>query len=124
MPDEVYYVQMGDAVKIGWTSVGIDIRAKAFRSAAPLVLLATEPGGQDVESQRHIQFGHLRIYSELFRLAPVLLRHVADLGGMPRLLTTPRRLPYDEQNPVCDFCFDTFVRPEMSAIGSAQPVDF
>lgn len=75
----VYYVRVGDQVKIGTTTMALDVR---FQMLPPdRHLLATEPGGRDVERIRHLQFKHLRVVHnrEWFRAGPDLWDHVRDL---------------------------------------------
>jgi hypothetical protein len=75
----VYYVRLtGGRIKIGWTS-NLEQRLAAYRSR-PEDLLATEPGDNVTEHERHKQFAHLRIgRSEDFHEAPDLLAHIASL---------------------------------------------
>jgi hypothetical protein len=73
----VYYVRRSDLIKIG-TTVN---PAKRFDSLMPDEILAFEPGGPDLELQRHRQFHPERITrkGEYFRQSPRLLKHVAGL---------------------------------------------
>jgi helix-turn-helix protein len=71
----VYYLRFGDRIKIG-TTVGLTARLSNIPHNE---LLATEPGGSDVETARHRQFAALRIYREWFRPGPVLVDHIAAL---------------------------------------------
>lgn len=72
----VYYVRLGDHVKIG-TTVNLAQRIRSFYVEQDSVL-ATEPGSYDVESYRHRQFAAERIDKgrELFNPSPRLLRHI------------------------------------------------
>jgi hypothetical protein len=54
----VYYVRIGPVVKIGYTS-NLIARMAALRVSRSDVL-ATEPGGRELEARRHGQFGRLR----------------------------------------------------------------
>lgn len=72
----VYYVRFADRIKIGWT---IDIRQR-LHDLPHDSLLALEPGGPDVERERHGQFAALHITGEWFRAAEPLLSHAAALG--------------------------------------------
>lgn len=75
----VYYVRHGDHVKIGRTT---DLQSR-LRSLYldPDALLATEPGGQQLETQRHAQFADERVYAnrELFNPSRRLLAHISAL---------------------------------------------
>lgn len=73
----VYYVQIGDMVKIG-TSVNLKQRLQTYPPNRRL--LATEPGGYLLESERHAQFVKFRISGEWFEPAPELLAHIAKLN--------------------------------------------
>lgn len=77
----VYYVQLTqNRIKIGWTT-NLEKRLQAFRSTEG-DLLATEPGDNITETERHRQFAHLRIgRSEDFTAGPDLLDHIARLAG-------------------------------------------
>ena len=56
-PTVVYYIRFGDRIKIG-TSADIWTRVKQVPCDR---LLATEPGGFDVERERHVQFKKFRL---------------------------------------------------------------
>ncbi len=100
-PERVYYVQVGDGVKIG-TTIDMKKRMVAIRNASPSAkLLATEPGGRSLEHLRHAEFTASRIgNSEVFRPTPQLMAHIdrIALGGNEsqkatmcgRRSTTPR----------------------------------
>lgn len=80
----VYYLGFGDRIKIG-TSVNL---ARRLGELPPGDLLAVEPGGADLEDERHEQFAADRILinREWFRDSPALLRHIAavrDTYGDP-----------------------------------------
>lgn len=68
----VYYMQTGNPVKIG-TSSNVLSRIEALR---PERLLALEPGGYDLEAERHRQFAASRSHGEWFRLTDELASHV------------------------------------------------
>lgn len=85
----VYY--LGDPqtqlVKIGTSGVLANRLTELRRSYPGALLLATEPGGIDVERSRHQQFEHLRVESisavlpvggqtEWFRKEPELMDHI------------------------------------------------
>lgn len=75
----VYYLRMGDHVKIG-TSCNVDARIRALYGN-PEDLLATEPGDRTVEQHRHREFAAERVRPdrELFNPSPRLLAHIATL---------------------------------------------
>ena len=68
----VYYLRFGDRIKIG-TTVCLRGRLDAVPHDK---LLATEPGGDEVERARHRQFAEYRITGEWFRIAAPLLAHI------------------------------------------------
>lgn len=71
----VYYLQMNDKIKIGFTTA-LKTRLRTFH-AQPADLLALEPGGRAEEHARHQQFAHLRLAgTELFTPEADLLDHV------------------------------------------------
>lgn len=80
LPDTavVYYVRVGDRVKIGTTVKTVRQR---FQGQLPpdAQVLATEPGSYEVERRRHRQFRHLQDANEWFHAGPELWSHVAEL---------------------------------------------
>lgn len=87
----VYYVRIGDHIKIGYT-INMLARLSSLRIDEP-ALLATEPGGRELERQRHNQFKAERVSKrEDFHTSPRLLEHidqvVAEHG--PPVVTTYR----------------------------------
>lgn len=73
----VYYMRIGNRVKIGVTT---NLR-KRLDSINPEELLAVEPGGYDLEKQRHGEYAHLRTHGEWFKLEAPLTWHIANLRG-------------------------------------------
>lgn len=73
----VYYIRRADLIKIGTTT---DPHGR-FSDLRPDEILAFEPGGPQVEAQRHRQFSWCRVgkRSEYFRQTPGLLGHIANL---------------------------------------------
>jgi hypothetical protein len=71
----VYYIRRGDLIKIGTTTEP----AIRFRALLPDEILAFEPGGDELETARHLQFGHLWHRGEYFRIAPELLEHARQI---------------------------------------------
>lgn len=93
----VYYVRIGDTIKIGVTT---NMKAR-MPQVMPDEILATEPGGPDLERRRHIEFSHLKVRGERFTSGADLLAHVAEVRrqhGAPQMTgylladSTSRRL--------------------------------
>ena len=74
-PPVVYYVRFGDRIKIG-TSVCILGRMDNIPHDQ---LLAVEPGGRELEQQRHREFATDRVTGEWFLPSDELLSHVRRL---------------------------------------------
>jgi len=74
----VYYVRMHEHIKIGFsTDPKSRFQTFAIHSDA---ILALEPGGRDVEAQRHRQFASLRVrHTELFAIDVALLAHIEQV---------------------------------------------
>ena len=72
----VYYVRFADRVKIG-TTTNLAMR---MQSVPHDEVLATEPGGRSIESQRHRQFAHLRMTGEWFSMGPDLMAHIGRIA--------------------------------------------
>ncbi|MGW4028233.1 GIY-YIG nuclease family protein [Streptomyces sp. NPDC004838] len=73
----VYYIRRGNLIKVG-TTVNLRDRMNVLM---PDEVLAVEPGGRDVESQRHRQFRELRTSSrgEYFFPGKALQQHVRSV---------------------------------------------
>lgn len=89
----VYYVAIGDHVKIGYTS-RLRQRLSALRVGVD-DLLAVEIGGHEQEQLRHKQFDDARVSRrwENFRRSDDLMAHIAELrehNGIPLWLTLRR----------------------------------
>ncbi|MCF6376914.1 GIY-YIG nuclease family protein [Nocardioides KLBMP 9356] len=87
----VYYARIGNYIKIGY-STHLHDRLRSLRADE---LLAIEPGGYELEQERHRQFGADRIDErrENFRGSDDLLRHVLAMRekyGLPMWATRPR----------------------------------
>lgn len=88
----VYYVQIGEHIKIGYTS-----RLKERMKTYPITrrLLAVEAGGLSIEKQRHNQFKqYLDQGNEWFKPGPELLVHINTLrlgSG-----STPIKIPHGQ----------------------------
>jgi hypothetical protein len=80
----VYYLRAHHgAIKIGTTvdvSTRFDRIARSMPRMAPLTLLATEPGGPELERQRHREFERSRVIGEWFAPTEALLAHIAALS--------------------------------------------
>jgi hypothetical protein len=85
----VYYVRIHNYIKIGYTT---NVRARMSQLRADVSdVLATEPGGKDLELSRHKQFADLRIGArENFKADKRLMAHieaVKDFHGEPNITT-------------------------------------
>lgn len=74
-PSWVYYVRCGHLIKIG-TSTNLASRFSAIR---PNEVLALEPGGQIIETERHREFVALRASGEYFHPGVELQRYILSL---------------------------------------------
>lgn len=87
----IYYVQIADEIKIGWTT-NIHQRMRAYPPSAKL--LATEPGTTALERSRHQQFNEYLLHGrEWFEPGQFLLEHIArviEKHGEPPTVTTLR----------------------------------
>ena len=78
----VYYIDMGDAIKIGTSS---NFLSRIRQHGLPGMrgkdkVLALEFGSFELEKQRHREFAHLRVdTTEMFTIAPDLLAHIDEL---------------------------------------------
>lgn len=73
----VYYVQIGDYIKVGTTT---NLRRRLAGYPPNRRLLATEPGADDVERARHAEFRESRAMGrEWFRPTNEVLAHVNGL---------------------------------------------
>lgn len=93
----VYYVRIHNYIKIGYTT-NVRARMSQLRVDSLSDVLATEPGGKDLELSRHKQFADLRIGArENFKADKRLMAHieaVRDFHGEPNITTyVPRYLP-------------------------------
>lgn len=71
----VYYMRLGDLVKIG-TTANLGARYAAIN---PEGLMALEFGGRRLERQRHNQFSICHHHGEWFRLGPMLAMHIVGV---------------------------------------------
>jgi hypothetical protein len=73
----VYYVKIGELLKIGYTS---NMRLRMLRYPPNRWVMATEDGDSLLEQKRHRQFADLRTHgNEWYRLDEPLLTHINDL---------------------------------------------
>lgn len=82
-PQCVYYIKLGNRVKIG-TTTNLPKRLEALPFDT---LLAIEPGGNPREHARHQQFAALRVNGEWFKADGVLMDHARQMRaehGEPR----------------------------------------
>lgn len=88
----VYYVRIGDRVKIGF-SANLRQRLIALR-LDDSAILATEPGGRMLETQRHREFAEERVgRREDFNPSRRLLAHIKSVReqhGRPTITTYPK----------------------------------
>lgn len=82
MSDEgyVYYLRLGDMVKIGWSRRPSQ-RISVFGPAA--IRLGVEAGSTITEAERHRQFAAHRVAGEWFRWCDELAAHIATLQPVP-----------------------------------------
>lgn len=82
-PTVIYYVQVGDVVKIGVTS-DLPTRLRAYPPHRKL--LAYEPDTGGVEKRRHAEFAeYLHSGNEWFTLGPRLAKHIEGLRATARV---------------------------------------
>jgi hypothetical protein len=81
----VYYAQLGNRIKIGFTTN----LAKRMAMVPHEHVLATVPGTITDEHREHARFAHLRTTGEWFTDAPDLRAHIATL--IPAPPSTPTR---------------------------------
>lgn len=83
----VYYIRVGHLIKIGYTG---NLKNRMGYYPPHAIILATEPGGRDLEQQRLRQFGgRMSDRSEWFYVTPELIAHINSLRERP---LTPREL--------------------------------
>lgn len=77
-PGIIYYLMIDGLVKIGYTA---DLKQRLALYPPTAQLLATEPGDQSTEAQRHTQFaGLLTARREWFTPGPALRDHIEGLA--------------------------------------------
>lgn len=74
-PELVYYMRIGDRVKIGWTTN----LPERISSINPEEFMTAEPGTRLKEKERHQQFASLHSHGEWFRLEQPLVGHIKKL---------------------------------------------
>lgn len=88
-PPLVYYMQLGNLVKIGFTT-NLGSRVAALN---PQAVLAVEGGGAPVEHARHREFAEYHVHGEWFRLDGALAERIAALRAEIEQATGE---PFDE----------------------------
>lgn len=88
-PGLVYYLRVGEHVKIGFTAVELRSRLRAYPPGS--ALLAAEPGSKALEKQRHAQFRAMKAAGrEWFTPHAALDEHIAQVvaehGDVSRLM--------------------------------------
>lgn len=79
----VYYIQVGDVIKIGTSG---NLRQRILSYPMNRRLLATEPGSYELESKRHAQFRALSQFGkEWFAPGEDLMRHINDLRAKDKM---------------------------------------
>lgn len=78
-PAVVYYMRISDRVKIGFTT---DLKRRTGE-ITPEEVLATEPGGYELEQRRHLEFSRYRTRGEWFRYEGDLKEHIERLRSQP-----------------------------------------
>lgn len=82
----VYYLQIGPHLKIGYTG---NLKQRLRDYPITRRLLAYEPGGEQLEAERHREFGeYLDVGNEWFKPGPKLIDHVNRLratAGAPAI---------------------------------------
>jgi hypothetical protein len=86
----VYFIRSGDLVKIGYTAV-LENRLNDLQVASPieLVVLATTPGGIELEQALHLQFAAFRVRGEWFRLDDDIWSYIKSLHGFGHVRSQP-----------------------------------
>jgi hypothetical protein len=84
----VYFAQMGDCVKIGYAT---DLRKRIAALCLPMsAVIATMPGGRDLESDLHARFARSRIdRSEWFTITPDLEEFIQSIGAIRDMRRAP-----------------------------------
>jgi hypothetical protein len=82
VPGWVYFIQAGDAVKIGY-STGVTGRLRDMQTGNHhgLVLLAQTPGTMATERDYHRQFATFRIKGEWFRAVAEVMKEAGRISG-------------------------------------------
>lgn len=82
MTSEVYFIQDGEYIKIGFSSTGAIDRLLVLQGAnpRPLTLVATMPGTKALETELHARFHSLRVRGEWFRAEAPLLDFIRSLS--------------------------------------------
>lgn len=96
-PGWVYFIQAGDAVKIGYSS-GVTKRMQSMQTGNHhgLVLLAQISGDRALERQYHTRFAKFRIKGEWFHAVPPIMKEASTISGVRHrspltMAATPRQ---------------------------------
>jgi hypothetical protein len=83
----VYYVRVGNRIKIGYTTH----LKQRLASIGPEEVLATEPGGFKLEQHRHAQFAEYRVMKnrEWFVDCPAIREHIETIKARGGRAVTP-----------------------------------
>jgi hypothetical protein len=90
----VYFMCCRNAIKIGYArDVQKRLKAHQVSQPVPVGLMATTPGGVELEREYHRMFAKYRIRGEWFEDAPEILAEIARLrkGEVPLPLVPPMR---------------------------------
>lgn len=85
----VYYMRIGNRVKIGWSRN----LPKRLATINPEELMVTEPGNSILERVRHDQFSALHTHGEWFRLEQPLTDHITELREIDARHSRPEAAP-------------------------------
>lgn len=80
-PGHVYFILVGDKVKIGYSARPLD-RLRALQTSHPdkLHILATLPGSQKTEGRLHERFDRYKVRGEWFHFTPEIRQFINRFG--------------------------------------------
>jgi hypothetical protein len=87
-PGHVYFILVGDKVKIGYSARPLN-RLRALQTSHPdkLHILATIPGSQKTEGRLHERFDRYKVRGEWFRFTPEIRGFINRFGHNRKKLT-------------------------------------